>query len=192
MSSTETKIQRTVRQWLGEDGWLSKPDNRPDSVGDFVYRPSLLEDVSRIDNAIYRGVMSLLLSRKAKDFGRDRKTLISAPWEEIEDHHIYPKRFLAPYGIKAEAANNVANRTPLLRATNAAIGNDAPHVYLADAKILGGSPVGPTLTEHLIDEGLVRTPFSEDAFEKFKNDRCQKIMEAVAEVVKSEPIAEPN
>ena len=36
VSSTETKIQRTVRQWIGEDGWLEKPENEPESVRDFV------------------------------------------------------------------------------------------------------------------------------------------------------------
>jgi len=192
VSSTETKIQRTVRQWVGEGGWLEKPENEPESVRDFVYRTSLLEDVSRIDNAIYRGVMSLLLAREAADFGIDRRPLNSVPWEELEDHHIYPKRFLAPYGIRGEAANNLANRTSILRTTNASIGNTAPHVYLADAQIVGDEPIGPTLEQHLIDEGLVRTPFTAEVYAKFTSDRTRQILSAVANVVKTEPIADPG
>ena len=191
VSSTETKIGRTVRQWLGEDGWLEK-QNEPESVREFVYRTSLLEDVSRVDNAIYRGVMSLLLARKVTDIGKDRQALISGPWEEIEDHHVYPKRFLGPYGIKGEAANNLANRTPILRATNGAIGNTAPHVYLADTRVVGADPLGPTLQEHLIDEEIVRTPFTAQVFERFMSDRTSKILAAVANVVGAAPIAETD
>jgi hypothetical protein len=54
-------------QWVSREGeregWLRNPKNEPDSVRDFSYRVSIPNDVSRIDNAIYRGVMSLLLSR---------------------------------------------------------------------------------------------------------------------------------
>src|SRR5208337_295062 len=70
ISATETKIQRTVRQWLSREGekvgWLDNPNNEPDSVRDFNFRTSILDDVSRIDNAVYRGVISLLLSRKVR------------------------------------------------------------------------------------------------------------------------------
>jgi hypothetical protein len=70
ISATETKIQRTVRQWLSREGenegWLDNPNNEPESVRDFTYRVTILDDVSRIDNAIYRGVMSLLLSRNVR------------------------------------------------------------------------------------------------------------------------------
>jgi hypothetical protein len=107
ISSTETKLQRTVRQWVSGDAqrsaWLDNPSNEPDSVRDFSYRASILNDVSRADNAIYRGIISLLLSRGAADFGRERRRLGLVSWEEIEDHHIYPKRFLGPYGITVKA-----------------------------------------------------------------------------------------
>lgn len=189
VSSTETKIQRTVRQWLGDDGWLVRPESLPDSVKEFVYRPSILEDVSRIDNAIYRGVFSLILARNARDWGPERKLIRDAPWEDIEDHHIYPKRFLAPYGIKGEAANNIVNRTPLLRRTNAAINNDAPHVYLAKHSVVGAAPLDSVLSEHLLDEKLALTPFTEDAYDAFKRARARRIINAIAEAVVADPIA---
>ena len=122
------------------------------------YRISILDDVSRIDNAVYRGVMSLLLSRNVRDFGPARKQAKSVPWEDIEDHHIYPKGFLRPYGIKGEKANNIANRTPMTRTTNGAIGNTAPHVYLTDKKIVGSEPIKPVLEEHLINPELALEP----------------------------------
>jgi hypothetical protein len=194
ISAPETKIQRTVRQWLSREGdrlgWLDKQDNEPDSVRDFSYRTSILEDVSRIDNAVYRGVMSLLLSAKIHDFGQDRKSLAAASWEEIEDHHIYPKRFLAPNGIKGEKVNNIANRTPLLRNTNGLIGNTAPNVYLTDLKIIGSRTIEPVVSEHLIDHRLILKPFTADLYNKFLADRKNRILSMISDAVQAEPIAE--
>jgi hypothetical protein len=194
ISATETKLQRTVRQWLSREGemegWLDNPNNEPESVHDFTYRLSVLEDVSRVDNAVYRGVMSLLLSQKIRDFGPSRKMFAMVPWEELEDHHIYPKRFLSPYGIKGERVNNIANRMPLTRVTNSAIGNTAPHVYLADSKVVGSEAIDPVISEHLIDPNLVREPFTEALYERFLAARKAKILVSIGEAVNAEPITE--
>jgi hypothetical protein len=194
ISATETKIQRTVRQWLSREGesegWLDNPKNEPDSVRDFTYRISILDDVSRIDNAIYRGIMSLLLSQNVRDFGPARKPLKSVPWEDIEDHHIYPKRFLGPYGLKGDIANNIANRTPLTRTTNSDIGNTAPHVYLTDRKIIGPEPIGPILEEHFINHKLALEPFTAEVYKRFLKDRSDRIIREIGNRVSVEPIFE--
>jgi len=194
ISATETKLQRTVRQWLSregeKEGWLDNPNNEPDSVREFSYKSTALEDVSRVDNAVYRAVMSLLLSQSIRDFGPRRKKLMEAPWEELEDHHIYPKRFLSPYGIKGEMVNNIANRTPLIRTTNGAIGNLAPHVYMVDRKIVGSEAIEPVLSEHLMDQILIKTPFTAELYDRFIADRKKKILGAIGAAVHAEPISE--
>jgi hypothetical protein len=194
ISAPETKIQRTVRQWISGEGekkgWLDDPANEPDGVRDFSYRATILDDVSRKDNAIYRGVMSLLLSQKIRDFGPDRKSLAEVPWEEIEDHHIYPQRFLGPYGIRGERANNIANRTPLRRATNQAIANTAPHVYLTDPRIVGTQPIVPMLAAHLIDDQIALQPFSADVYKRFYTDRSERILATIRDAVGADPIAD--
>jgi hypothetical protein len=190
ISAPETKMQRTVRQWLSPTGWLENPTNEPESVREFLYKTSLLHDVSRVDNAIYRGVISLLLSRKIHDFGPHRQSLAEVQWEQIEDHHIYPKRFLAPYGIKGEAVNNIFNRTPLVRDTNSAIGNMAPHVYLGDTRIIGATPIEPILSEHLISPDVALKPFTLELYKEFRADRTQGIMKLVEDVVGVSPQAE--
>ena len=48
------------------------------------------------------------------------------------------------------------------------------------------------LEQHLIDEGLVRTPFTAEVYAKFTSDRTRKILSAVANVVETEPIADPG
>jgi hypothetical protein len=194
ISATETKLQRTVRQWLSregeKEGWLDNPNNEPDSVREFSYKSTALEDVSRVDNAVYRGVMSLLLSQNIRDFGPSRKKLMAAPWEELEDHHIYPKRFLSPYGIKGERVNNIANRTPLIRTTNGTIGNAAPHVYIVDRKIVGSEAIEPVISEHLMDSNLIQAPFTAELYDRFLADRKKRILAAIGAAVHAEPISE--
>jgi hypothetical protein len=194
ISATETKIQRTVRQWMSREGekvgWLDNPDNEPDSVRDFNLRSSIVDDVSRIDNAIYRGVISLLLSRRVRDFSADRRTLVDVPWEEIGDHHIYPKQFLAPYGIKGNKVNNIANRTPLTRSTNGIIGKTAPHVYLADSRIVGSEPINPVLLDHLINPQLVLRAFTAELYDQFLEDRTKRIVAAIGSAADAVPIAD--
>jgi hypothetical protein len=194
VSAPETKIQRTVRQWLSREGetegWLDNPKNEPDAVSAFTYRVSILDDVSRIDNAVYRGVMSLLLSRNIRDFGPARKTAKSVPWEDVEDHHIYPKRFLGPYGLKGDIVNNIANRTPLTRTTNSDIGNTAPHVYLTDREIVGPEPIEPILKEHLINPEFALEPFTAEGYRKFIKDRTEQIIHQIGIHVSADPIFE--
>jgi hypothetical protein len=78
ISATETKLQCTVRQWLSREGekeeWLDNPNNEPDSVREFSYKSTALDDVSRVDNAVYRAVMSLLCRKKFEILGRAGKS----------------------------------------------------------------------------------------------------------------------
>lgn len=194
ISATETKMQRTVRQWLGKEGesegWIQNDALEPDSVKEFSYRTSILDDVSRVDNAVYRGVISLLLARKVHDFGPERRSLSAARWEEIEDHHIYPKAFLGPNGLKGEKVNNIGNRTPLMRSTNASIGNLAPNVYLTNPEIVGGQPLDDVLAEHLIDRGIVLKQFSVEHYDEFLSTRKKEIFSAIKAAVEVDPIVD--
>jgi len=165
-------------------------ENEPDSVRDFSYHTSILDEVSRVDNAIYRGVISLLLSRSIRDFGRNRKNLAAVPWQDMEDHHIYPKQFLRPYGIKGERVNNIANRTLLARNTNQQIGNTAPHVYLTDPRIIGPEPIQPIIVGHLIDPDVIFKPFTEAVYDQFLIDRSRKIINGIKDAVSAEALAE--
>lgn len=144
--------------------------------------------MSRVDNAVYRGVISLLLARKVRDLGAERKSLAAARWEEIEDHHIYPKGFLAPNGFRGEKVNNIANRTPLVRSTNSAIGNLAPHVYLANHEIVGDQPLEDVLTEHLINPRIVLKEFSAELYEEFLASRKKEILATINAAVEADPI----
>jgi hypothetical protein len=86
--------------------------------------------------------------------------------------------------------NNIANRTPLMRTTNAAIGNTAPHVYLTDSKIVGSEPIEGAVSTHLVDPQLVIQPFTAELYDRFLVDRTRRIRFAIKTAVGAEPLAE--
>jgi len=79
----------------------------------------------------------------------------------------YLSEEVSPYGIKGEKVNNIANRTPLSRTTNSAIGNTTPHVYIIDSKVVGVESIEPVLAEHLIDSNLIRKAFTAELYDQF-------------------------
>jgi hypothetical protein len=190
--ASDSKVAKTVKEWLGNGsggGWLSGEGKEPESVREFSYRRTLLDDVSRVDTALYRGVMSMLLASDARDWGKEGKLLRRADWRDIQDHHIYPVRFLGPYGIKGNTVNNITNRTPLLSATNLAIGNDAPHVYLNNPDIVGTRGIPEeALRQHCASSAILITPFSKEVFEQFSRDRARRLLEHIGRLVEAEPL----
>jgi hypothetical protein len=196
VSATETKIARSVKEWLGEEnkpGWLDDDSKEPESVRDFSFRESILEGVSRVDSAIYRGVMTMLLADEIADFSDKKMILKNAAWSEIEDHHIYPVRFLGPYGLKGESANTIANRTPILKSTNLKINNDAPHQYIKDSQIVGAKGVSAELLDkHGISLPILKEAFSLQVYKSFLQDRSSRLRKKITQLVDSEPIADED
>jgi hypothetical protein len=192
--ASESKVAKTVKEWLGNgsgNGWLSGDEREPESVREFTYRVSLLDDVSRVDTALYRGVMSMLLASDARDWGKDTRLLRRADWRDLEDHHIYPARFLASYSIKGSAVNNIANRTPLLKGTNNAIGYDAPHVYINNIDIVGPRGLSEdVLRQHCVSPALLAAPFSKDVYDEFIADRTRRLLERIQQLVGVAPLAD--
>jgi hypothetical protein len=97
---------------------------------------------------------------------------------------------LGPYGLKGDKVNSIINRTPLTRSTNSAIGNTAPHVYLADKTIVGSEAIGPVLEEHLVNPELALKPFTAAVYDDFLKDRADQIIREIGKRVAAEPIAE--
>lgn len=169
----------------------SHPSKEPEAVKDFSFRSTLLEGVARVDSAVYRGVISMLLANRVADFGDKRSILRDQPWSEIEDHHIYPVQFLRPYGLKGEPVNNIANRTPILRNTNVKINNLAPHQYIKDTQIVGVRGIAVDLVEaHGISLELISKPFSQEVYSSFVKDRSTRLLKMIAQLVETEPIEE--
>ena len=65
-----------------------------------------LRDVSR-RNAIYKGIINLIAIKGAKDFLVDD----SIEFHELDDHHIFPKKYLSSIKEPDDKINCILNKT---------------------------------------------------------------------------------
>jgi hypothetical protein len=99
---------------------------------------------------------------------------------EVDDHHIFPKKFLTDTKKIEDKAliNCVVNRTLIDRGTNKSISAMAPSVYIKGLKVPNISQV---LDSHLIPSGS-GSPLLTDDYEAFLEQRTQLIFAKIKEV----------
>lgn len=187
----ESKIARTVREWKEPGGWLDDGHHEPTAVANFAFRPSLM-DLAQKNSVIYKGLITLMLSRSPFDIGPDRVGLSFDKRAELNDHHIFPLSFLKNYGIKGYPANQIANRMPMLQETNLRISADAPQKYLADRAITHPDALSEMEHFYFCDANLLRNPVSEGNFMRFCEDRKDRFQRAILQAVNKEEAAVEN
>lgn len=162
--------------------WLSG-GNEPDSVVDGKFDSDVLLNAVSKREAVYRGVICLVLRNGARDFHShapiNQQLIVE---QRIDDHHIFPKAFLASDSLSPVAGlahvNSVLNRTLIDRSTNRRIGARAPSDYLAEMKRTPGFPFELVLGSHHLpaeeDSALMR-----DSFEEFLEWRRERLCHEV-------------
>jgi hypothetical protein len=179
----ETKSSRIVREWRNDGGYRDSDESLPEAIRTFSFSPDDMDEATKA-SAVYRGILTLLIARGARDFGHQRAVLRIARDLPIEDHHIFPQQFLRNHGIKGYIANGILNRTPILEKTNRQISSDAPVQYFSDHNVVGESGIPEDILRgHAIDKDLVMATFDASLFERFRADRRAKIVAMIADVV---------
>lgn len=132
-------------------------DERILSKGNF----SLL-GVSRV-NSTYRGVVSLVAKRGAKDFRADD----SIEFHKLDDHHIFPRAYLrelknGPVEKRYSQGdiNQVLNRTLISSATNKLISDSTPSEYVEE--VIPQERKVELLDSHFIDKEALAALESDD------------------------------
>jgi hypothetical protein len=171
------KDVKEVREWFLND-------TIPEVIQQFHFDRVLLRQTYKPASPIYKGVICLTLSAspRALDFhtaGEITEVLVRSG--KIEDHHLFPKRFLKDeLGITdKERVNCVLNRTLIHEETNRSIAGRAPSEYLND--ICREFDVDGVLKSHLIATGP-NSPLRENNFEEFLRDREARILEQITRV----------
>jgi hypothetical protein len=156
----------------------------PEVIEQFRFDPVVLKQTYKPASPIYKGVICLTLSTtpKALDFhtnGEITEALVRSG--RIEDHHLFPKKFLKnSLGVtKKEKVNCVLNRTLIHEQTNRAIAGRAPSRYLDE--ICEEFDVDTVLESHLIPTGP-RSTLRTDDFGGFIKDRQAMIVAEIRRV----------
>jgi hypothetical protein len=162
--------------------WL-KGGDLPTTIRDATFRAERLKTMRMRLSAAYKGVNALLMQTGAEDFRSGQKfDHIVFFGENVDIHHIFPKKWCEDRKIKPAIYDSIINKTPLAYRTNRIIGGAAPSIYLA--KLEKGDdetpPISPQdvnsyLASHLIDPALLRS----DNFNRFMEDRQNQLLRLI-------------
>jgi hypothetical protein len=132
-------------------------------------------------SATYRGVLNLIgyAMHGLRDWRSSQKI---DPDKELDDHHIYPRAYIAakpPLDMDAGEAMQlmdcVVNRTLIPKNLNITIGKRPPQAYLADLK-KHNPKLEASLQDHLVPAELVTDPAWNQRFRAFLDARAHSIM----------------
>ncbi len=178
-SQTETISAQDFEQVLA---WIDGGPE-PDAVRTFSFRSDALEEINTLKNVIYKGVLCLLASDGAEDFGGDGKLSTNLFFQTRQDHHhIFPTAALNSLGIADPRANTIVNKTLIGTAVNQSIGGNKPSVYVPIRRNKL-DPKDPTvfdkiLATHRIDAALL----SSDDWDAFRLDRRERLRQLIEKV----------
>jgi len=101
-------------------------------------------------SSVYCGVFALLAINNARDWRVGEVITL----QDLEDHHIFPKSYLAKHGYSSitnkTVINSILNRTLISDDTNRMIRDNAPAAYVLDERIFSG-PVESLINPHFVD-----------------------------------------
>jgi hypothetical protein len=191
-SAVESKSRRDyqdlVKRWNGESA-IPVPFTEADiRIGSPTYS---VKESSSTASSVYSGIFCLLALGGARDW----KAVEEITLQNLQDHHIFPKDFLARNGLKARAdvvpINSILNRTLISDVTNQIIKAKAPAEYLSDVRVFSTAPRS-VLESHFIDDSalkemaLATDNLGSDAtrtiFSSFKDQRERLIVSKIRDV----------
>ncbi len=183
-STTESRLARDVPELVE---WLAG-GARPRSLDEAIFQQDRLRSLRSRQAAAYKGLHALMMRRGCRDFITDRPTDIMTFFNDrIDIHHVFPQAWCKTQGIEPGVFNAIVNKTPLSKASNIAIGGDAPSVYLKrieDRQGIEPARLDEILRSHLIEPEHLRT----DDFEAFFATRLAALTDVVAQAM-DKPVA---
>jgi hypothetical protein len=124
--STESKIMkdfREVSRWFNDDSAI--PEVLKDLREQIQKDVYTLKNVKRVGSSLYKGVFNLLMTNNPLDFFEPD----NIAYNELNDHHIFPKNFLKDVDVDSDI---VLNRTLIFDRTNKIISNKSPAEYVEE------------------------------------------------------------
>lgn len=162
--------------------WLSGGP-APSHVAAFTFEPTALYEVTPKQRALYRGVISLILSGNPRDFHNVKPMTRTMMDEEgVDDHHVFPDAHLKDSGVsESKRRDCVLNRTLIDRTTNQSLSRRNPASYFLEMRDrLGAAEYQRLLDSHLLPSDA-DSPLLSDDYETFLKWRCTTIGEAIKE-----------
>ena len=174
LNSQVAKDYRELQEWLNGG-------NEPEAVAAFDSTVNLREITFR-QRGLYRTLMGLVLRNRPKDFHSGTLIDSSSNTASRDDHHIFPKAYLAKRRLAIDVtADNILNHTLIDSKTNKKIGKTAPSEYIPKIERDFQGDIGEIFESHLCSVDLLRS----DDFEAFIADRERRFQEEIEAVTRA-------
>ena len=168
--------------------WLSDPEApAPENVRQFRFNPEQLRDVTPRQRSLYRATICLILASGDRPLDFHSRAVLNdqlLTTSGIDDHHIFPAKFLEDRGFDTRQRDCVLNRCLIDSATNQRISCNAPSTYMAELRDEPGFPMQAVLSSHLIPHGQDSGLWTDD-YERFLQQRLEQVSQAITEVTVS-------
>jgi hypothetical protein len=179
-SSTESRLARDVPELVG---WLTAKGSRPRSVDEAIFQRDRLRTLRSRQSAAYKGIHALMMGHGCRDFISGRPTDIMTFFnDKIDIHHVFPQAWCKKQSIPPAIFDSIVNKTPLSKASNIAIGGDAPSVYLKrieQKQGLSSEALDQILRTHLIEPAHLRN----DDFASFFEARLKALGDLIGQAM---------
>ncbi|MEV3846726.1 DUF262 domain-containing protein [Streptomyces microflavus] len=162
--------------------WLNDGKDIPEAVEGFIFAGEVLDTARTNLQALYKGIMALMLSGGARDFHTGSNLTPGKILEEsVDAHHIFPKKYLEEVGDPGNS-ELILNRALIDKRTNQSIGKRAPSEYLATMEsTLGEEEVRGILKSHLLPAEQ-KSPMRHDNYGAFLLSRKELVVKAIESV----------
>ena len=180
-SAVETRF---ARDFVEVQAWIRNGNGtEPETVSEANFRPDRLDTMRSRLSAAYKGVHALIMREGGRDL-RSGDSIDDTVFhdENVDIHHIFPKKWCNRAGIDPKEYDSVVNKTPLTQKTNRIIGESAPSIYLSKLVQEGSidrEELDKFLQSHLIESKFLRA----DNFQGFYDARKQALLELIEEAM---------
>ena len=182
----------TDQQIVADFSYLTDRLTNPNQTDDEAFTGSRFNSarlLSDRQNSLSTAVQALLAKEKHSLDWITGSPMETKPDDDVELHHIFPKKWCTDNGIGKGPRESVTNLTLIDAATNKIIGSKAPSVYLKDlqerAGNIGDKKMDEILESHLIPAKELRA----NDFEGFHRKRAADLKGLITEIIGPDRVA---
>ncbi|MBX3040934.1 MAG: DUF262 domain-containing protein [Bdellovibrionaceae bacterium] len=177
--ANETRFAKDLPELLG---WIDG-GSEPSTVSESSFNASRLWSLRTRNSAAYKGLSALLIVDRCLDFMSGKPIDHQIHYDEnIDIHHIFPRKYCESVNIPPARYNSIINKTPIAAATNRSIGGKAPSKYLETLKkryALEDGRMIEILRTHVIDKAHL----DRDDFDSFTRSRMEGLIKRIENAI---------
>ena len=151
----------------------------PTTITESSFQAGRLLTLRTRNSAAYKGLYALLMHDEGADFRTGEPIAAQTVFDdEIDIHHIFPRRWCETEDIEPGTYNSIINKTAISARTNRQIGGNAPSKYLPDLERtadIDPARMDEILASHSIAADAVRT----DRFWDFYATRAEALLHRI-------------